>query len=67
MATTRVRRASEQVNIRMLPEEAALIRAAIPRGDLTPVAIQLLLDEARARLGNQPGLSFDTQGRLPAA
>lgn len=51
----------------MLPEEAALIRAAIPRGDLTPVAIQLLLDEARARLRNQPELQLVVQGRPPAA
>lgn len=60
------RKASEQFNIRMPPREAALIRAAFPRGDLTPVATQLLLDEARARLRLQPQLNVD-EGRKPAA
>jgi uncharacterized protein (DUF1778 family) len=67
MARKPVRRASEQVNIRMSPEEAAIIRAAIPKGDLTPVAIQLLLDEARARLLNQSAFDLEVDGRQPAA
>ena len=62
-----VRRASEQLNIRVSPEEAAIIRAAIPRGDLTPVAVQLLLDEARARLANQPALDLPHKGGQSAA
>ena len=61
------RRATEQFNIRMAPEEAAIIRQAFSRGDLTPVAIQLLLDEARARLLNHPQLGLDLEGRQPAA
>ena len=64
-AKRRKRKASEQFNIRMAPHEAALIRQAFPRGDFTPVAIQLLLDEARARLRDQPQL--DLEGRQPAA
>ena len=61
MATKKpFRRASEQLNIRVSPEEAAIIRAGIPRGDLTPVAVQLLLDEARARLATQPTLDHTT-------
>lgn len=62
-----VRRASEQLNIRVSPEEAAIIRAGIPRGDLTPVAVQLLLDEARARLANQPTLELSHEGGRSAA
>lgn len=65
MARKPARRASEQINIRVSPDEAAIIRAAIPRGDLTPVVVQLLLDEARARLQNQPSLDFN--GRSSAA
>lgn len=67
MATKPMRRASAQLNIRLSPEEAAIIRAAIPKGDLTPVAVQLLLDEARARLVNQPALDLDVTRRQPAA
>ena len=67
MAKKPVRQASVQLNIRVSPQEAAIIRAAIPRGDFTPVAIQLLLDEARSRLRNQPQFTYDTPGRLPAA
>ena len=66
MATKRVRRASAQINIRLTPEEIAIIRAGIPRGDLTPVAVQLLLDEARARLSNQPTLDHATGGQSAA-
>lgn len=67
MATTKEpnRRASVQVIVRMTPAEAALVRSAIPRGDLTPTVVQLLVDEARARLANQGQL--DLEGRAPAA
>ena len=67
MATKRIRRASAQINIRLTPEEIAIIRAGIPRGDLTPVAVQLLLDEARARLANQPTLDLPNEGGRSAA
>lgn len=67
MSKKPVRRASAQLNIRLSPEEAAIIKAAIPKGDLTPVAVQLLLDEARARLVNQPTLDLDVDRRQPAA
>jgi uncharacterized protein (DUF1778 family) len=67
MATKkRVRRASEQINIRVTPEDAAIIRAAIPRGDLTPVVTHLLLDEARARLAAQLTLDLPGGGQSAA-
>jgi hypothetical protein len=61
------RRASAQLNIRMKPEDAAIIRAAIPKGALTPLAVRLLLEEARARLVQHPSSDLDVEGRQPAA
>ena len=62
------RRASVQLIVRMTPDEAALVRRAIPRGDVTPTAVQLLVDEARARLASQLLLDDETdEGRAPAA
>jgi hypothetical protein len=58
VATTKpYRRSSEQFNIRVTPEDAALIRAAFPRRTITQVAVELLVAEAKARLRNQPELS----------
>ena len=61
------RRASEQINIRVTPEQAALIRAGIPRGDLTTIAARLLMDEARARMATQPTLDHAATGGRSAA
>lgn len=61
------RRASEQINIRVSPEEAAIIRAAIPRGDLTPIVARLLLEEARSRLQDQNQLQLFDGRAISAA
>jgi uncharacterized protein (DUF1778 family) len=66
-ATKPYRRASEQFNIRVTPEEAALIRAAFPPRTITQVAVELLVAEAKARLCNQPELSDAVERRTEAA
>jgi hypothetical protein len=54
------RRASEQFNIRVTPEEAALIREAFPPRMINKIAVGLLVAEARARLGAEPPLAEAT-------
>jgi uncharacterized protein (DUF1778 family) len=66
-ATKPYRRASEQFNIRVTPEEAALIRAAFPPRTITQVAVELLVAEAKARLCNQPELSDAGERRTTEA
>ncbi len=44
----RIRRDCAQLNLRMETAERDLIQAAIPRGSVNAVALQLLLDYARA-------------------
>ena len=41
------RRASVQLNVRLEPEEAALIKRVIPKGSLRDVTAGLLVDYAR--------------------
>jgi uncharacterized protein (DUF1778 family) len=65
-ATKPYRRSSEQFNIRVTPEDAALIRAAFPPRTITQVAVELLVAEAKARLRNQPELS-ESEGRTTEA
>lgn len=55
----RIRRDCAQLNLRMEPAERARIRAAIPPGSLNAIAIQLLMDYARALEGN------DSHPQLP--
>jgi hypothetical protein len=66
-ATKPYRRSSEQFNIRVTPEDAALIRAAFPPRTITQVAVELLVAEAKARLRNQPELSETGEGRTTEA
>jgi hypothetical protein len=47
MATKPNRRASVQLNIRLEPGEAALIRRVVPKGSLRAVAASVLVDYAR--------------------
>jgi hypothetical protein len=57
MATTKAnRRASVQFNIRVEPDEAALIRRVIPKRHLTAVAVSLLVDYARQLEAQTPTL-----------
>ena len=50
----RTRRDCAQVMLRMTPSERARIQRAVPRGSLNAVAIQLLMDYARALEGGSP-------------
>jgi uncharacterized protein (DUF1778 family) len=61
------RRASEQFNIRMTPEDAALIRAAFPHRTINKVTVELLVAEAKARLHKQPELSETGERSTEAA
>ena len=57
MATTKAnRRATVQFNIRVEPDEAALIRRVIPKRHLTAVAVRLLIDHARQLEAQMPTL-----------
>jgi len=68
VATTKPhRRASEQFNIRVTPEDAALIRAAFPPRTITQVTVELLVAEAKARLRNQRELIDTGEGRTSEA
>ena len=51
---TRTRRDCAQVMLRMTPSERDRIQRAVPRGSLNAVAIQLLMDYARALEGGSP-------------
>jgi hypothetical protein len=46
MAEKKNRRASVQLNVRLEPSEAALIKRVIPKGHLRAVAVSLLIDYA---------------------
>lgn len=50
----RIRRDCAQLNLRMETAERELIRAAIPYGSINSIAVQLLLDYARALNANGP-------------
>lgn len=54
----KIRRDCAQLNLRMEIAERDLIQAAIPRGSVNTVAVQLLLDYARALKvnGSRPSL-----------
>lgn len=54
MGRRRLRRDCAQLNLRMETAERDRIRAAIPRGSLNAVAIQLLLDYALSLEANAP-------------
>ena len=47
MSTKPNRRACVQLNVRLEPEEAALIRRVIPKGSLRKVTAAVLVDYAR--------------------
>jgi len=64
---TTPRTATAQFNLRMTAEEAAIVRAAIPRGGVMSLAVRLLLEEARARLVQDHLSDLDVEGRQPAA
>ena len=56
MATKPNRRASVQLNIRLEPTEAALIKRVIPKGSLRDVTASLLVDYARQLEAQMPTL-----------
>jgi hypothetical protein len=56
MAEKKNRRASVQINVRLEPSEAALIRRVIPKGRLRAVAVSLLVDYARQLETQMPTL-----------
>ena len=47
MAEKKNRRASVQLNVRLEPAEAALIKRVIPKGSLRAVTVSLLVEHAR--------------------
>ena len=47
MAENKNRRASVQLNVRLDPAEAALIKRVIPKGSLRAVTVSLLVKHAR--------------------
>jgi hypothetical protein len=51
---TTTRRDCAQLNLRMEPAERDRIRAAIPRGSLNPVVIQLIMDYVRVIEASAP-------------
>jgi hypothetical protein len=51
MAEKKNRRASVQLNVRLEPAEAALIKRVIPKGSLRAVTVSLLVEHAR-KLGS---------------
>jgi hypothetical protein len=56
MASKPNRRASVQLNVRLEPAEAALIRRVIPKGSLRDVTASLLVDYARKLEAQMPTL-----------
>jgi hypothetical protein len=56
MARNENRRASVQLNVRLEPDEAALIRRVIPKGSLRAVTVAVLLDYARNLEAQMPQL-----------
>ena len=56
MAENKNRRASVQINVRLEPSEAALIKRVIPKGRLRAVAVSLLVDYARQLEAQMPTL-----------
>lgn len=50
------RRASVQLNVRLEPDEAALIKRVIPKGSLRAVTVAVLLDYARKLEAQMPQL-----------
>ena len=56
MAEKKNRRASVQINVRLEPAEAALIKRVIPKGRLRAVAVSLLIDYARQLETQMPTL-----------
>jgi hypothetical protein len=56
MASKPNRRASVQLNIRLEPAEAALIKRVIPKGSLRAVAASLLVAHAEALQAQMPTL-----------
>jgi hypothetical protein len=56
MATKPNRRACVQLNVRLEPEEAALIRRVIPKGSLRKVTAAVLVDYARRLDAQMPQL-----------
>lgn len=64
MAEKKNRRASVQLNVRLEPAEAALIKRVIPKGTLRAVTVSLLLDYARQLEAQTPTL---TEGDATAA
>ena len=57
MAEKKNRRASVQINVRLEPSEAALIKRVIPKGRLRAVAVSLLVDYARQLEAQMPTLT----------
>ena len=56
MAEKKNRRASVQLNVRLEPAEAALIKRVIPKGHLRAIAVSLLVDYARQLEAQMPTL-----------
>ena len=57
MASKPNRRASVQLNVRLEPAEAALIKRVIPKGSLRAVATALLIEHARKLEAQMPTLT----------
>ena len=56
MASKPNRRASVQLNVRLEPDEAALIRRVIPKGSLRKITVAVLVDYARQLESQMPRL-----------
>ena len=64
MAEKKNRRASVQLNVRLEPAEAALIKRVIPKGSLRAVTVSLLVEHARELEAQMPTI---TEGDATAA
>ena len=64
MAEKKNRRASVQLNVRLEPAEAALIKRVIPKGSLRAVTVSLLVEHARELEAQMPAI---TEGDATAA
>jgi len=64
MAENKNRRASVQLNVRLEPAEAALIKRVIPKGSLRAVTVSLLVEHARKLEAQMPPI---TEGDATAA
>ena len=64
MAEKKNRRASVQLNVRLEPAEAALIKRVIPKGSLRAVTVSLLVEHARKLEAQMPTI---TEGDATAA